>query len=439
MAHIIPDSSDYHMEPRVVPEGWSGRLRVRGEYLHTEFQQGVRYAYTLQSFYVLATGDRRRKPVCGVREPEPDGTLEIPFSPDTYGEWMLTIGYEDEHRTRNVPCNLGVYVLPERWWKYRPYIGELHAHSTGSDGTQEPLCVALRGRRAGFDFFALTDHRNFTTSTEMLRRGRELLGDGMLLLTGEEMHPEKDEETGTPVYDHQYHYVSVGHTQSVRDAYLEDEARSGAEVAAIVEEVRRRGPVNDLDLAAYAEGLWKLRKAKELGGLTLYCHPYWAWPLNLDRPSIDEMFANFETDAVEAFSRADPSSLMTNRLLQRGRTEGTLPVVGVSDVHDWHESTDLEYCTFVMAEERSRQSLLNGIREGRSVACRKQDTWQFLGELELTDFAAFYFARLHRLRTRVTQLQADLALASLRGSASSPELILRLNEELGKLDACLWA
>jgi hypothetical protein len=92
-----------------------------------------------------------------------------------------------------------------------------------------------------------------------------------------------------------------------------------------------------------------------------------------------------------------------------------------------------------MAEEASRESLLDGIREGRSVACRKQDTWQFLGDFELTDFAAFYFARLHRLRMRVTQLQADLALANLRGSASSPELIRTLNDELAELDARLWA
>jgi hypothetical protein len=439
MAHIVPDSHDYDIEPRVVPEGWSGTLRVRGEYQHTEFEPGVRYAYEYQSAYLLATGNRRREPLRGVIEPQPDGTLEVPFSPDTYGEWMLTVGYEDEHSTRNMPCNLGVYVLPTRWWGLRPFIGELHAHSTGSDGTQEPLCVALRGRRVGFDFFALTDHRNFAASEEMLRRGRRLLGDGMLLLNGEEMHPERNEDTKAPVYDHKYHYVSVGHTRSVRDVYLEDEARSRAEVSSIVEELQQRGAADQLDLYAYAEGLWKLRKAKELGGLTLYCHPYWAWPLNLDLPSIEEMFAHFEADAVEAFSRADPSSLMTNRLLHLGRTQPTVPVVGVSDVHDWKESTELEYCTFVMTEEASREALIDGIREGRSVACRKQDTWQFLGDFELTDFAAFYFARLHRLRARVTQLQADLALAHLRGGASSPELILRLNDELTDLDARLWA
>lgn len=439
MARIIPDSFDYDIEPRVVPEGWSGTLRVRGEYLHTRFRQGVRYVYELQSGYLLATGNRRREPLRSVVEPQPDGTLEVPFSPDTHGEWLLTIGYEDEHRTRNVPCKLGVYVLPSRWWDFRPFIGELHAHSTGSDGTQEPLCVALRGRRVGFDFFALTDHRNFAASEEMVQRGRELLGDGMVLLTGEEMHPEKDEEKGAPMYDHRYHYVSVGHTRSVRDAFLEDEARSQTEVNTIIEELRQRGAEDHLDLYAYAEGLWKLRKGKELGGLTLYCHPYWAWPINLDLPSIEQMFSSFEADAVEAFSRADPSSLMTNRLLHLARAQAPVPVVGVSDLHNWGEGFELEFCTFVMAEEQSQEALIDSIRAGRSVACRKQDTWQFLGDFELTDFAAFYFARLHRLRTRISQLQADLAYSHLRGSASSPELILRLNDELAKLDARLWA
>lgn len=46
--------------------------------------------------------------------------------------------------------------------KLELYKGQLHCHSTQSDGTYDPDTVASRYKRSGYDFISLTDHSMFT-------------------------------------------------------------------------------------------------------------------------------------------------------------------------------------------------------------------------------------------------------------------------------------
>ncbi|MCU0944651.1 MAG: hypothetical protein MUF65_04695, partial [Rubritepida sp.] len=45
------------------------------------------------------------------------------------------------------------FAAPGRFWK-----GNLHTHSTASDGVRAPEAVCATYREAGYDFLALTDH-----------------------------------------------------------------------------------------------------------------------------------------------------------------------------------------------------------------------------------------------------------------------------------------
>ena len=60
------------------------------------------------------------------------------------------------------------------FWK-----GNLHCHTTESDGKLTPAQVKALYRKKGYDFLALTDHRKMTENTHM--------EDGMLMLSGMEM------------------------------------------------------------------------------------------------------------------------------------------------------------------------------------------------------------------------------------------------------------
>ena len=60
---------------------------------------------------------------------------------------------------------------------------DLHIHSTASDGTDSPLCLAEKVKAAGIRVFALTDH-DTVTGAEYLA---EHLSEGMTFIPGIEL------------------------------------------------------------------------------------------------------------------------------------------------------------------------------------------------------------------------------------------------------------
>jgi hypothetical protein len=435
---VTKDTPEFELFPRVVPEGWSGTLLLRGEYDHTRFSQSVSYRYELTSLFWYASSHRRKASIRGEAVPDEEGTLRIPFSPDVTGEWRIVVDAEASGH-RHLPCRLGLYVISGDRFHLRPFIGELHCHSTGSDGRQEPAYVPVRARSFGLDFLALTDHQNFQSGREMIDGAMGVLGRRMLLMMGEELHPERREGEDPGQHPHFYHYVAVGHRESVRDSYLADEATTSDEVTQIDKEIGARGAVPGLDLHDYAEGLWKVRKARELGALVLFCHPYWAWPLNIDLSAIEQTFQDGEFDAVEVLSRADPSSLMPNRWARETVAGRSLNVVGVTDHHFWGPDSSLSHSTYVLAEELTQEAIFEAIRGGRSLAFQNGDSPRFVGPDDLVGFAEFYVAKLLPLKRRIMSLEAALGFSALRGGPFNRDLVESLDRELDRLIGRMWA
>jgi len=428
------------ISPMIISEGWEGTLTIRGEYPHARFEPMEEYTVEFKSTYFHATNPRRKMPIIRTVTAKKDGSLAVPFAPDIEGEWIVRIEpVKEQPKSRAVVQAL--YVLSRQLRGYRAYIGDLHAHSTRSDGAQIPAYPPARARTLGYDFFALTDHWCYDSSNEMIRETGKSLGSKMLLLNGEEMHPEKELLT-TPQEEqphaHYYHYVAVGHSAGVREAFFADEEKSKREVRQIAAELEERGVEKGVDLLPYAEGVWKLRKAKELGGVTVFAHPYWATPVNLDIGSLEQTLRDGEVDAVEALSRADSSSHTPNRLSSGGFNGHTYPVVGVSDSHNWYGTPENPHCTFLLAPELSRGALLEAVREGRSVACRMSTPPLLVGPFQYTDLAVFYIDHILPRRRRITALQGNLALSKLRGGAFSQEIIDRLDRDLRELDEAIW-
>ncbi|MFC1452435.1 hypothetical protein ACFLSJ_03715 [Verrucomicrobiota bacterium] len=425
------DVAGYEMFPRVIPEGWSGKLRLKGEYAHTKLVPGVAYNYTLKSMRWYADTKRRNAALAGAVEADGRGGLVIPFEPDAPGEWVLEVTSEDQS-VRALPT-LGLYVNQPAHHGLRPYIGDLHAHSTGSDGRQEPAYVAIRAREVGYDFFALTDHGNFKSSGEMVRKARGKLGNRMLLMRGEELHMDG-------CY---FHYVGIGHKHGMEDFRRKNEATWRREVAKIVRELKGRATVPRLDLKIYAEGVWKVRRVKAQGGLVLFSHPYWSWgnSLFIDEAHREQTFLDREFDAVEAISAVDRSFTMSNRMAATPDEARPLPVVGVSDSHSWYEEGTGGTCwTYVLAEELTQASVFDAIRAGRSLACEKADNRvRLVGPFEFVDFADFYHRKLLPIKRRSMELEARLAFSALRGAPYDRGLVERLDESLARLERKLWA
>jgi len=75
--------------------------------------------------------------------------------------------------------------------------GNLHTHTTNSDGKFTPQQAVDHYRKAGYDFLAITDHGRLTP-------GDGLDTDGLILLPGMELHP------GTGELGQTHHLVAIG-------------------------------------------------------------------------------------------------------------------------------------------------------------------------------------------------------------------------------------
>ena len=101
---------------------------------------------------------------------------------------------------------------------YHEVIGNVHLHTTHSDGYGSHADVARAAREAGLDFIIPTDHN-------VLVAGEEGWRDGVLMLVGE--------ETNDPDPPNGNHYLCFG--------IYEDVAAMANDAQAVIDDVRRQG------------------------------------------------------------------------------------------------------------------------------------------------------------------------------------------------------
>ena len=268
-----------------------------------------------------------------------------------------------------------VYALENDLYNCIPLKGDFHSHSSVSDGRQNPELAAIRGRKRGLDFLAVTDHGLYEGSTEAINAMKDK-GSSLLLCPGEEMHLPLRPDLIKPFHDRWLempwvegclaaHLVNFGGSFSINQYARENKARYLEEVAAREAELPDELSPFDRFTAAAAE--WAFDKVREGGGLAVYPHPY--WPL-YGRNAVSDAFNKtmFERGKFDAFEAANNKSHEYNYLAQseyaRQRGNGRMPsVVGCSDVHDTDSSDKWAY-TIVLAKDFSLQGICEAVRAG---------------------------------------------------------------------------
>lgn len=213
------------------------------------------------------------------------------------------------------------------------FTGNLHTHTTRSDGRLSPEDVQKLYKDRGYDFLALTDHWRPNEPGEY---------QGMLVLSGAEM------DITFP--DQAVHIVGVG----LKEDLLQYAGRGDE-------------PQRMIDAARAA------------GGCAILCHP--AWSLN----SPETMLSLQGLTAVEVYNsfsgipwnaaRAD-SSIQIDMALTRGfRAQ----LVASDDSHRYAGEQCLSY-TRIQAAALSREALMEGLRSGACYASQgpsfHQITWE---------------------------------------------------------------
>lgn len=196
--------------------------------------------------------------------------------------------------------------------------GNLHMHTTRSDGRLSFEDAVARYEQAGYDFIAVTDH--------WVRSEAGTTAGGMLLLSGCEYNIGETVQSGV------YHIVGVG---MERAPELERTEKSPQR---IIDEIRAAGGV-----AILAHPAWSLNSAEDVARLTGLCGT--------------EIYNT--TSAVPPNVRPY-SGLFVDQLASQGVL---LPCMGADDAHRYvHDAT---VCSIMVhAREKSHAAVMEAIRAG---------------------------------------------------------------------------
>ena len=123
--------------------------------------------------------------------------------------------------------------------------GGLHTHTTRSDGCDAPEVLLGKYRAAGYDFVAITDHRNYNLKNFAPETG-------VLVVPGMEVDRQITGDKGI----HCFHCVCIG--PEAGNGYAQDELYPAGTVA---------------DQAEFQPLLDEIH---EKNNLTIYCHPIWS-------------------------------------------------------------------------------------------------------------------------------------------------------------------
>ncbi|MBQ4042371.1 MAG: CehA/McbA family metallohydrolase [Clostridia bacterium] len=199
-----------------------------------------------------------------------------------------------------------------RWLK-----GNLHTHTTRSDGKASPEESAALYREHGYDFLALTDHWVVSENESV---------DGLLLLSGAEYN------FGQNVREGIFHIVGTGmeHDPGV---------------------TRQDSPQTCVD---------KIRAA---GGLVHLAHP--AWSLNTP----EQIASLTGLDAAEIYNSVSglPRNCRPDSgfILDLCAAQGNfLPLIAADDTHFYYEADTCRSFIRVRADECSRRAILAAVRRG---------------------------------------------------------------------------
>lgn len=319
-------------------------------------------------------------------------------------------------RHENTNALLQVYSLDSDLYGMRCFKGEVHCHTYESDGIQDVCHTVGNYRSAGYDFLAITDHY-ITMPSEKAKKIFDDAPVDMTLLLGEECH----------VPTEQIHAVHIGGSQSVNAYFRDHPDAAEQEMLAIEAQLSLPAHINRRD---YAWRVWIAHKTREFGGLSILAHPHWIWfdTYFMASAITQQLLADGIYDALDITDEeADTTVALWAEMQAQGHR---IPVVGCTDSHytdanSPHRPARGGY-TLVFAADRSEQSILNAIRDGRSLAVNAiGDPERIQGPYRLVKFARFLLDNYYPIYQRLCHNQGVIMSEY---SADSVELLSMLNE-----------
>lgn len=362
-------------------------------------------------------------------------------------EIVATLALQGEHEhsfTFHIPHKKGAkrdeytnscvaYTLLPDLFKCRPFKGEIHQHSTVSDGKVAPEAHLRCARQAGFDYIAITDHRKYEQNARIIKAAEES-GSGLTIYPGEEIH------TPSSIL----HAVCIGGRRSYSQKTRDDAFKE--EVAPIMKELEQTAAhIEEHERKEVAEALAVIRRARKDGALVFFSHPSWMYNGRYNAPPdyVRYFLTSGEVDGVEIIN-GPPAGKSFNSLTiallneTAAETGKRVPVISAGDVHTV-SNIDLYRRNYnlLIAPDCSLDSFRSAIKDNRVVAVTEIDLSRFkymplcFGSSRMIRFALFLnksgFWGEH---DNLTRQQAKLIAAYQKGDKSLLPEIKKLAGEI---------
>jgi predicted metal-dependent phosphoesterase TrpH len=421
--------TNYQIYPKVIPSGREAGITVRPLGDHARFQ-GL---YTLTVIPMNENDMNEKDRGYPQYELRPlDGALVFRHSFGNEGQYLVRIEEKEGQGLRTLPAELRLYAVDEDLFALRPWRGDMHVHSFRSDGKEAPAIVAANYRKAGFDFFALTDHERYEPSLEMIEAYRGLPID-IKLFTGEEVHPPGNHT----------HYIHFGGDRSVNAFIRQDPEAYRREVLRLAGELDIPEGINREE---FASCYWVCREIHRAGGLAVMVHPHW---IHGGAYHTRECMARFmfRSKLFDAFEVVGGQTLAENQpqisLWQEMRAQGCfLPPLGNSDSHgtvnaEWFQLAK----TLVFSEDCDRASLFEAIKQGRTAALEQyhgEGQARIYGLHRYVMFSLFLLEEYFPLHDELCYEEGRLMKDYICGDAGAAELLGRLQGRCGALMKKCW-
>lgn len=220
-----------------------------------------------------------------------------------------------------------IFALPGRFWR-----GNLHTHSTRSDGVLDPAEVCRRYRDEGYDFISLTDHFIAPYGYPIVDTS-PYRGAGFTTLPGAELH------SGAMANGELWHILAVG---------LPEDFAPGHAPAFHPVEGQETGP----EIAARARGA---------GAFVAIAHPQWSGLTLADARSLSAAHAVeiYNHGCATGAARPDGTAI-ADLLLSEGRA---LSLCATDDAH-FNEPDHFGGWVMVRAPENDPDALLAALKAG---------------------------------------------------------------------------
>jgi hypothetical protein len=360
-----------------------------------------------------------------------NGDLAVTVTTPVEGEYALCLDFADQEGAFVEKAVFALYALEDDLYRLTPYKGDFHMHSTSSDGAHSPEYVAATCRKCGFDFMALTDHRQYDPSL-VARKAMAEFGCDMLVTPGEEVH----------LPDNGVHIINFGGRASINQLAADDEPAYFAAVDEYMATVPEK--YDEVTRFQVASSEWAFDRIRECGGIAMFCHPYWkpGYHNYIGGDTIDLIMERNRFDVLEVIGGFEIADIEDNFLAvsrwQEEKAKGKkIPVAGVSDSHNCDTSLTGWYYTIVFAEELSFDSLAAAIRSDRGVAvhCPPGNFPLAVGPFRLTRYAYFLLREVYPAHDELCRVEGEIMLRALAGE--QPDARRELARRRGTVEAYL--